>query len=581
MHQDIIKKYCEAYKLNHFEEMRFCYNQIQNQANRISPEKLSDFFKDFSTQLAQEDSVFVNKIFGNIFFDINIFIKKLNDLVFTFTAENQVQFFYNFFLYPPDLILKIIYTYNPYEILELNHYPISKFDCQINIPLNDKNGQEILFYISNPYTNFQDVYLGRAMPYNGNLEDNLYDYHLPLPYLLQYYLNDCKIQITSDYNEIGNQKYLYTLTFKNIHAFFEKHDEAFFEIIPQNVLNDLNKGKCILIFNSLHEVYDVASYFHVIEKAISKNLNKTGKENFIILTGNNYDVVAHDKLKRKIPNISQNTFSTLRNYKSTITNSSDFSAIQLKTFDFFEEAMAFQYRIFHKDFSYQSKMNAFEKSEIKLHFLCLNRVVKDFRLATSYLFYKNNLLEKSAISQGVVTDNSILESSIIKSLKSDDFDMFLNSLPYHLDSHSLTPNFWNIVPEETINKSFVWVVTETLFGDKSNSIKNPFITEKTYKPIMFFMPFVMIGNYRMLNDLKKKGYKTFNNWWDESYDEEPNPIKRLKKVFDTLHYIATFTPNQMITTLHEMKDVLVHNHTVLLSQNSGKHLAHDLKKMMK
>ena len=64
---------------------------------------------------------------------------------------------------------------------------------------------------------------------------------------------------------------------------------------------------------------------------------------------------------------------------------------------------------------------------------------------------------------------------------------------------------------------FLNIVTETLFNSESI-----FISEKTYKPIYLCQPFIIFGNPHTLKKLKQLGYKTFDKWIDESYDNEPD-----------------------------------------------------------
>ena len=57
-----------------------------------------------------------------------------------------------------------------------------------------------------------------------------------------------------------------------------------------------------------------------------------------------------------------------------------------------------------------------------------------------------------------------------------------------------------------------------------------FMTEKIWKPIMAQHVFVVHGNYLYLQKLKEMGFKTFNNYFDESYDLEQDPNKRIDKI---------------------------------------------------
>ena len=57
-----------------------------------------------------------------------------------------------------------------------------------------------------------------------------------------------------------------------------------------------------------------------------------------------------------------------------------------------------------------------------------------------------------------------------------------------------------------------------------------FITEKTYKPIYTGHPFIIWGNPGTLTYLRSIGYKTFPTLFDESYDNELDPVKRLEMI---------------------------------------------------
>jgi hypothetical protein len=83
---------------------------------------------------------------------------------------------------------------------------------------------------------------------------------------------------------------------------------------------------------------------------------------------------------------------------------------------------------------------------------------------------------------------------------------------------------------------------------------NVFITEKTYKPIAFRHPFVIMGQPGSLKFLKSQGFETFENLFDENYDTEPSWMKRL----DLLVNIVKQFNKQPYDTLTEQK--LKHNH---------------------
>ncbi len=57
-----------------------------------------------------------------------------------------------------------------------------------------------------------------------------------------------------------------------------------------------------------------------------------------------------------------------------------------------------------------------------------------------------------------------------------------------------------------------------------------FMTEKIWKPIMAQHVFVVHGNYLYMQKLREMGFKTFGNYFDESYDLEKNKDKRIEKL---------------------------------------------------
>jgi len=57
-----------------------------------------------------------------------------------------------------------------------------------------------------------------------------------------------------------------------------------------------------------------------------------------------------------------------------------------------------------------------------------------------------------------------------------------------------------------------------------------FLTEKTWKPIMYKHPFMIWGQQGSLAYLKELGFETYENLFDESYDLEENSNKRLQAI---------------------------------------------------
>jgi len=89
--------------------------------------------------------------------------------------------------------------------------------------------------------------------------------------------------------------------------------------------------------------------------------------------------------------------------------------------------------------------------------------------------------------------------------------------------------------------------------------KNIFLTEKTARPILSMVPFVLLSSPFSLKNLQNKGFKTFNKWWNESYDNEIDVNKRIDKVFDVFEYINSLSFSDLDQLIIEAHDTLVHN----------------------
>ena len=111
------------------------------------------------------------------------------------------------------------------------------------------------------------------------------------------------------------------------------------------------------------------------------------------------------------------------------------------------------------------------------------------------------------------------------------------------------------------NKSFVNIVTESSYED--NFI---FLTEKTFKPVYCAQPFILIGNPHSLKKLRELGFKTFSQWWDESYDEELNFTKRYKKIVKLMEDISSWSLDKCLDITQQMEEVFIHNFNILTSK---------------
>jgi len=92
-----------------------------------------------------------------------------------------------------------------------------------------------------------------------------------------------------------------------------------------------------------------------------------------------------------------------------------------------------------------------------------------------------------------------------------------------------------------------------------------FVTEKTCKPLAYFHPFMALGAPGTLAFLKKLGYETFENIFDETYDTAPALDTRLKIISRNL---ANLDLDRSYDLLTEQK--ISHNHELFFDERTAR-----------
>ena len=120
-------------------------------------------------------------------------------------------------------------------------------------------------------------------------------------------------------------------------------------------------------------------------------------------------------------------------------------------------------------------------------------------------------------------------------------------------------------PRPYVN-SYFNICCETIF-DESDMLS---LTEKIFKPIVNFQPFILVGGYNFINLLKKLGFKTFDPFINESYDNEEDPIQRMLLIKQEIDKLCNMPYDELHEWYLQMEDILVHNHKHLLSHLNGR-----------
>jgi len=110
-----------------------------------------------------------------------------------------------------------------------------------------------------------------------------------------------------------------------------------------------------------------------------------------------------------------------------------------------------------------------------------------------------------------------------------------------------------------------WLVTETGNWEVNPKWGQVFLTEKTFKPILLKMGFVIAGMEGSLKKLRDLGFKTFSDYWDESYDTIFHWSKRKEALVQTIKDI-------ILDDVHVPDEILEYNYNVLKEHNADQEL---------
>lgn len=101
---------------------------------------------------------------------------------------------------------------------------------------------------------------------------------------------------------------------------------------------------------------------------------------------------------------------------------------------------------------------------------------------------------------------------------------------------------------------FVDVVTESRYAQPTGNF-----SEKTLQAIFFKKPFILVAPPKTLEYLRGLGFKTFSEFWDESYDDEQDHEIRIIKILKIIDMINDKSIDELRNLYEQMKDIVEHN----------------------
>lgn len=358
---------------------------------------------------------------------------------------------------------------------------------------------------------------------------------------------------------LKNEKFIYPIILADNNMFIRNSIID----IPQNIVNCIKNGQAKIVFCYLLEGHfgSTPSHYKWLSN-LSKSYGFT-KEDVIILTGN---LISDDIQKSLInDNIIEDNFTVY-----------PFSWFGNHIF-FHQGGWKINTNI--KSKAYESFCDSLHKNRTErksFHFLSFNRLSKTHRLCifgelkTNPIFNKKHIVSLGSVD----TLNQVFPMTFMDMIKMEvketykhDRNKLIDFFKTHDSTQHVTydcSDFENnkaeVLNKDAHNSTFLNIVNESLVNN--NCV---FFSEKIFKPIYMCQPFILFGNPYSLTKLKQIGYKTFDKWWDESYDNETDFTIRLEKIVDLMIEIASWDNDKLYRITNEMEETLFHNFNRMMS----------------
>lgn len=200
----------------------------------------------------------------------------------------------------------------------------------------------------------------------------------------------------------------------------------------------------------------------------------------------------------------------------------------------------------------------------------LSRVNRQFRTMATFLLCHSDIADKALIShnifgQGTNIDNWKIYHQLTE-FSNEQIKSWLESLPLIIDKSNFETNWalennYRGIHDQTLFQ----IVNETLVNNSNNT--SLFYSEKTFRPVAYYQPFVIFGQQHANKRLKDFGYKTYEKWFDLDFDSEPDAKSRYKKMLksitDTSKYLDSLSVDQKIEWRFQDKEILEHNKKIM------------------
>lgn len=249
-------------------------------------------------------------------------------------------------------------------------------------------------------------------------------------------------------------------------------------------------------------------------------------------------------------------------------------------------------RIFESQLGSYAKNAIYETSDLYYKrydkkFINFNRRWRLHRPLFVSLLIANNLLDDGYVSLAKSDDNNSWNTMWPQIMHyhakpyNQSYPELLEILSANQERICSTPDLYLDNPDLVTNRAdptkdtdlyysdtYFSVVSETNFYTSLPGFESGrFFSEKTFKPIIYKHPFILLSPPHSLDKLREIKYKTFSPYINEDYDIEPNDFKRMLMIVEEVKRLCRLQGPELVDFLEAVRPICEYNFELLKSKN--------------
>ena len=331
--------------------------------------------------------------------------------------------------------------------------------------------------------------------------------------------------------------------------------------LPEKVLEGVRNGNCKLILDDSLEGKPIFEFLLQLYKTTDEL--KLNRKRIVYVTNNLFAERDFKKFKKE-----HNEYTEHINVVSYMYNVNDINRLKDKNCNLeYNDAYLPEYVDIEEEIKYKK-----ENIKTIVPFLKVNRTGRPERNLFMLYINENNLYHKFKISFPEYHKDyygSRVKKLFPSLITEDNIKGLKEKLPLDIDESDIHNHgkpgtgkgFFNAdLPFKPIHyrNTFISVVFCAFPMDAACHLHS-----STFNPIYCGHPVIQFGPVGHLEELRKRGFKTFGKWWSEEYDYIEDHWLRFEYVCKLVHNLSTKSKEELLSMYIDMKDVLQHNVNVI------------------